>query len=125
MKPGVRMLALCALVASAAGIASAGDLRDPMRPVGVSAAARPAPVQALKLEGVIAGETRVAIINGRLVRAGDTLAAARIIEVLANGVRYERAGKVHTLTLAVAPANAIVRVARSRPEEARSKEARP
>jgi hypothetical protein len=126
MKPGLRILALCALVAAAAaGRVFAGDLRDPMRPAGIPGAARPAPVHSLKLEGVIAGESRVAIVNGRLVRAGDTLAGARIIEVLANGVRYERAGKVHTLTLAVAPANSNVRVARSRPDVVRSKEARP
>jgi hypothetical protein len=72
---------------------------------------------------VIAGEKRVAIVNGRLVRAGDTVAGARILEVLAHGVRYERAGKIQTLTLAVTPANTSVRVARSRPDEDRTKEA--
>jgi hypothetical protein len=77
----------------------------------------------LKLEGVIAGEKRVAIVNGRLVRAGDTVAGARILEVLAHGVRYERAGKIQTLTLAVTPANTSVRVARSRTDEDRPKEA--
>jgi hypothetical protein len=56
---------------------------------------------------------RVAIINGRLVRAGDSIAGARIVEVFATGVRYERAGKIQTLTLASAPANTNVRVARS------------
>ena len=104
-------IALCILLL--AGVARGGDLRDPMRPAGAPAAARPAPVYSLKLEGVIAGARRVAIINGRLVRVGDTVAGARILEVFADGVRYERAGKVQTLMLPVAHANAGVRVVRS------------
>jgi hypothetical protein len=119
-----RIVAVCGLIAAvAAGRVFAGDLRDPMRPAGAPSAVRPAPVYSLKLEGVIAGEKRVAIVNGRLVRAGDTVAGARILEVLAHGVRYERAGKIQTLTLAVTPANTSVRVARSRPDEDRTKEA--
>ena len=118
MKSSLRILAVAALIAAAAaGRVFAGEMRDPMRPAGAPAAARPAPVYSLKLEGVIAGEKRVAIVNGRLVRAGDTIAGARIIEVLEHGVRYERAGKIQTLSLAVTPANTTVRVARSRPEE--------
>ena len=112
-----RIFATCVLVlAAAAGRVLAGELRDPMRPAGAQAApasVRPAPVHALKLEGVIAGGKRVAIVNGRLVRIGDTVSGARIIEVFANGLRYERGGKIHTLTLATAPANTNVRVARS------------
>ena len=114
MPPRFRIIALCGLIAAvAAGRVFAGDLRDPMRPAGAPSAVRPAPVHSLKLEGVIAGEKRVAIVNGRLVRAGDLIAGARILEVFAHGLRYERAGKIHTLTLATAPAITNVRVARS------------
>lgn len=102
-----------------AGTAQAEGFRDPMRPPNSAPAAAPAPTSklavgtALKLEGVIAGEKRVAILNGRLARAGYVIAGAKILEVLANGVRYERYGKITTLTLATAPANTSVRVARS------------
>ena len=114
MGPRFRIAAVIIVVAAAAaGRVFAGELRDPMRPAGAPAAARPAPVHSLKLEGVIAGESRVAIINGRLARPGDVIAGARILEVFAHGVRYERAGKIHTLTLASAPAHSNVRVARS------------
>jgi MSHA biogenesis protein MshK len=110
----MRWLLLTALgLLMLAGIARAGDLRDPMRPAGAPAAARPVVASSLKLEGVIAGARRVAIINGRLVRAGDTIAGARILEVLAHSVRYERAGRIQTLTLPVAQANTGVRVVRS------------
>jgi hypothetical protein len=126
MNSRLRVIALIVLVAAAAaGRVLAGDLRDPMRPAGAPAAARPAPIYSLKLEGVIAGDKRVAIVNGRLVRAGDSVAGARLLEVLAHGVRSERAGKVQTLMLPVTPANTSVRVARSRNEEAGNKETRP
>lgn len=121
-----RLIAAFALVAVVmAGRAFAAELRDPMRPPGAPASARPAPASTLKLEGVIAGEQRVAIINGRLVRAGDSVAGARILEILAHGVRYQRAGKVLTLMLPVTPAHSQVRVARSRPAEVRTQEERP
>ncbi len=108
----IHITALCAALLLA-GIAPAGELRDPMRPAGAPAAVRPAPVHTLKLEGIIAGARRVAIINGRLVRAGDTINGARILEVFAHGVRYERAGKIQTLSLPVAHANTGVRVVRT------------
>jgi hypothetical protein len=120
MKIALRILTLCFTLF---GGLQAGELRDPMRPSGApTAASAPrahAPAAAtLKLEGVIGGERRVAIINGRLVRAGDVVAGARILEVFAAGVRYERAGKVSTLTLPVARAHAAVRVARSSNDKA-------
>jgi hypothetical protein len=93
--------------------ALAGEMRDPMRPAGAVTSARPAPVSSLKLEGLISGSKRVAIINGRLVQAGDSIVGARIIEVFATGVRYERAGRIQTVTLPVVQTNVSVRVARS------------
>lgn len=116
MRAGLQVFAVCAWVAATAvAPAIAGEFRDPMRPAGTApaSATRPAPARLLKLEGVIAGEKRVAILNGRLVRAGDVIAGARIVEILTQGVRYERAGKVDTLWLATAPVNTNVRVARS------------
>ena len=86
--------------------------RDPMRPPGSApAAAHAAKSTTLKLEGVISGAVRVAIVNGRLVQAGDEIAGARIVEVLAGGVRYARAGHIQTLMLPGVQALATVRVA--------------
>jgi hypothetical protein len=92
----------------------ADGMRDPMRPAGAAPAApRALRVQSLRLEGVIGGEHRVAIINGQAVREGDVVGGVKIVEILVNGVRCERAGKSFTLTLAAATANPAVRVARS------------
>jgi hypothetical protein len=110
------LLPLLLLLTIATAVPAEG-FRDPMRPAGAATLAPSAPralvVQALKLEGLISGEHRIAIINGRLVRPGDVVAGARILEVSASGVRYERAGKIHSLTLPVHTANHGVRVSRS------------
>lgn len=106
---------LVAVLSTAA--AHAQTFRDPMRPAGTapatSSAARPTAVASLKLEGVISGPVRIAIVNGRLVRAGDMIGGATVLEVLPDGVRYSRAGRVQTLVLPGARPNPGVRVARS------------
>lgn len=109
-----RLILISLFTGGWAASAAADGLRDPMRPMGTAPAApRALSVQALRLEGVIRGERRIAIVNGRLVRAGDSIAGVRILEVLDNGVRFERAGRISTLTLPAAPPTTAVRVARS------------
>jgi MSHA biogenesis protein MshK len=106
------MLLLAPLLVATA--APAQTFRDPMRPPGSApATARLANSASLNLEGVISGTARVAIVNGRLVRAGDEVGGARIIEVLINGVRYSRAGHVQTLLLPGVHPFSRVRVART------------
>jgi MSHA biogenesis protein MshL len=91
------------LVPLLAAPAQAEGFRDPMRPAGSAPGApRALIVKGLKLEGIIGGEERIAIINGRLARAGELIDGVRIVEVLANAVRYERAGKIHVLAVAAA-----------------------
>ncbi len=116
MKQPLRILGLCLAMFAAGAVSQAEGFRDPMRPAGTAPVAAKQPVYSLKLEGVIAGAKRVAIVNGRLVRAGDVIAGARITEIFATGVRYERAGKTQTLTLPTAQSDAAVRVARSEPK---------
>ncbi|HEV7608407.1 MAG TPA: hypothetical protein VGO61_13775 [Steroidobacteraceae bacterium] len=112
MRRRLRILCLAPLLLAAG--AQAQTFRDPMRPPGSTpASVRPSGPATLKLEGVISGTVRVAIVNGRLVRAGDEIANARIIEVLSDGVRYSRAGRIQTLLLPGVHALAGVRVARS------------
>ncbi|MEO8065094.1 MAG: hypothetical protein ABI821_20370 [Pseudomonadota bacterium] len=114
MRRRFRILTLCLAPLLSALPASAQTFRDPMRPPGSTAVrAGPARSPAFKLEGVIAGAVRVAIVNGRLVQAGDEIAGAHIIEVLVDGVRYSRAGRIQTLVLPGVHPLAGVRVARS------------
>jgi MSHA biogenesis protein MshK len=114
MRRRFRILMLCLAPLCLAAAASAQTFRDPMRPPGSAPVnAGPARATAFRLEGVIAGAVRVAIVNGRLVRAGDDVAGAHIIEVLVDGVRYSRAGHVQTLVLPGVHPLMGVRVARS------------
>lgn len=114
MRRRLRSSALCLAALVLAGAAHAQAFRDPMRPPGSAPAkSAVAKVSAFKLEGVISGTVRVAIVNGRLVRAGDEVAGARIVEVMAGGVRYIRGGREQTLMLPGAVALSSVRVAHS------------
>lgn len=111
MRRKLRIAGYC-LTALLACSAQAQTARDPMRPPG-TAASRPRGPAAIRLEGIISGAVRVAIVNGVLVREGDEVAGARILEVLHDGVRYSRGGQVQSLMLPGARALTSVRVARS------------
>ena len=89
---------LMALMALGVNTAQAESLRDPMQPANTSA---PAVVSdSLRLEAIFTnGPKRVAIVNGRLVREGERVGAARIDAILADEVRYTRDGSSKALRL--------------------------
>ena len=111
MRRRLRLVSLCIATLIACN-AYAQTAHDPMRPPGTVAARARGPA-ALKLEGIISGSVRVAIVNGQLVRAGDEVAGARILEVLQDGVRYSRGGQTQSLSLPGALALTSMRVASS------------
>jgi hypothetical protein len=120
----MRRILAASLLLLAIANAAAQTFRDPMRPAGAaSAMPRAAAAAVLRLEGVIQGPMRVAIVSGRLVRAGDTVNGATILEVLPHGVRLSRAGKTQILMLPAEPEIGSVRVARSTDAEAKASEA--
>ena len=109
-----RILIASLLVLAIAKVASAQTFRDPMRPAGAAPApARAAAPAALRIEGVIQGPTRVANVSGHMVRAGDVVNGATVLEILPNGVRLSRAGKIQLLTLPAESMPGSVRVVRS------------
>jgi hypothetical protein len=95
------MKALLPLLAlSALATAQADPLRDPTRPPHAAGARAAAQDAAPVLTAVFsAGERHSAIFNGRLVKAGDTVGAYTIEDVLGDGVRYRHAGTVRDLHL--------------------------
>ena len=51
-------------------------------------------MSAVKVEAIMnSGSSLLAIVNGKVVRAGDFVDGARIDEVMQDGVRYTRAGQ--------------------------------
>jgi hypothetical protein len=91
---------LAALLLSLTAQAAVADrLVDPTRPSNVKAAA-PARVGGFRLEAILTSNgAPIAIVSGKVVRAGDDVEGARIDAVLADGVRYTKDGRSHTARL--------------------------
>ena len=109
-----KILIASLFVLALAKVASAQTFRDPMRPAGAAPAPTHIAPATLRLEGVIDGAQRVAIVSGRVVHAGDVVNGATVLEVLPTGVRLSRAGKIQLLTLPVEPMPGSVRVAEAK-----------
>ena len=92
-------LSLTALLAVGA-VAQAQTLRDPTRPATAREVSQPA-AAALQVEAIMdSGAKRIAIVNGRIVRAGDRVGDAVIEEIGAASVRYMRNGRTETARIA-------------------------
>ncbi len=96
MKPLLNPYLATLLLGMAAKAAGADRLIDPTRPPE----ARTTPVavaqEGVRVEAVMRSRDRnLAIVNGRVVRAGDHINGIRVAEILADGVRYERDGQTH------------------------------
>ncbi len=99
-------LSLAALAASVASSAGAESLADPTRPpmVGPAQPEAPEPVEVdWRLVMVrVSGAARSAVLNGALVREGDTLDGARVARIEPGSVTLEAGGR-RTVVALVAP----------------------
>jgi hypothetical protein len=78
----------------AAGACLAGSLGDPTQPYTEYRASAAHVVASINVSAVISSSTRrIAIVNGIVAQAGTRVGDARILEILPDGVRYERGGK--------------------------------
>ena len=97
---GFSLLLACALLLSARG-ASGEPLQDPTRPPGwtatgavavPAAAAVEAPVFAVSMLK-LSPSLRLAVVNGRSVREGDTVDGATVVAIAADGVTLDFQGR--------------------------------
>jgi hypothetical protein len=96
MKPMLNPYLATLLLGMAAKAAGADRLVDPTRPPEARATAVAATQEGVRVEAVMRSRDRnVAIVNGRVVRAGDRVNGIRVAEIFADGVRYERDGQMH------------------------------
>jgi hypothetical protein len=94
---------LLALLAMGVTSAHGESLHDPMRPANAAPAQTES--QDLRLEAIFTnGGSRVAIVNGQLVRAGESVETAHIESITEDSVRYTRDGSSRTVRL---PASAL------------------
>ena len=81
------------LLTIAAQAATADRLVDPTRPTHAKESASAAHKH-VRLEAILRAEDRLlAIVNGKIVRAGDRVGDARIDEILGDSIRYTLAGR--------------------------------
>jgi hypothetical protein len=80
--------------------AAAGQLVDPTRPPQAQAISSPQPEHAVRVEAVLySADRNFAIVNGKVVRAGDHIGTAQVEAILPDGVRYVRDGRTHVARL--------------------------
>jgi hypothetical protein len=94
-------MALAFLLIAGSSVTFADPLADPTRPFSAD---RASPVRAapeFTVTAVInASSRRVAVVNGVVVQAGGRVGDARILEILPDGVRFERHGRQFTTRIA-------------------------
>ena len=98
----VASLMLVLSASMAAPSYGADELRDPTRPAQLG----PAPVlsssgvEAVRLEAILnSGDARRAIVNGKVVRAGERVAGVQVTAIHEDSIQYVRAGRGHVATL--------------------------
>ncbi|MGH8238398.1 MAG: hypothetical protein ACREXP_15450 [Steroidobacteraceae bacterium] len=91
---------LAALLLTMSAKAAADRLVDPTRPPQASDTSGGPSQQGVRVEAVLRSKERdLAIVNGKIVRAGDHVSGVQIEAILSDGVRYVRNGQVHVARL--------------------------
>jgi MSHA biogenesis protein MshK len=89
-----------ALLFSLSAKAAADRLVDPTRPPQAPGPSSSTLPQTLRVEAVLRSADRdLAIVNGKIVRAGDHVNGVQVEAILADGIRYVRDGQVHVARL--------------------------
>ena len=91
---------LAALLLTMSAKAAADRLADPTRPPQASDASASPSQDSVRVEAVLRSKERdLAIVNGKIVRAGDRVAGVQIEAILPDGIRYVRDGQVRVARL--------------------------
>jgi len=100
MNPTIHLCLTMLLLAVGAQAAMADRLVDPTRPASAKDVATD-PYKGIRLEAILKSEERLlAIVNGKIVRAGDRIGDTRIDEIQHDAVRYTRGGRSNVARLA-------------------------
>lgn len=96
---------LATLLLSMTAKSAMGDrLVDPTQPAHARATNTAETLPPVRVEAILqSGERRLAIVNGKVVRAGDRVGSIHILEVHADGVRYSRGGETNVVRLTGKP----------------------
>jgi len=102
------------LLSMTAKAAIADRLVDPTQPAHARPENTGETLAAVRVEAILqSDERRLAIVNGKVVRAGDRVGSIQILEVNSDGVRYSRGGETNVAHLATKPMPVRQNIARS------------
>jgi hypothetical protein len=88
------------LLSMSAQAAGADRLVDPTRPPEAPGTSNSTSPETVRVEAVLRSADRdLAIVNGKIVRAGDHVCGASVDAILADGIRYTRDGQMHIARL--------------------------
>lgn len=91
---------LAALLLTMSAQAAADRLIDPTRPPQAPGPSSDPSNESVRVEAVLrSAERDLAIVNGKIVRAGDRVAGVQIEAILPDGIRYVRDGQVRVARL--------------------------
>jgi hypothetical protein len=94
-----RLAPLFLLLLATAAV-NAGELRDPTRPATLGRPAVTSLESGVRLEAVLGtGEARRAIVNGRIVRAGDRVGSVLITVITDDSIQYVQSGRTQVAKL--------------------------
>jgi hypothetical protein len=90
----------CLFLLLTGAVAHSGELRDPTRPATLGRPTVTSLESGVRLEAVLGtGEARRAIVNGRIVRAGDRVGSVQITEITNDSIQYVQSGRTHVAKL--------------------------
>jgi hypothetical protein len=93
-------LASLVLLLSTAAVAHSGELRDPTRPATLGRPTVTSLESGVRLEAVLGtGAARRAIVNGRIVRAGERLGSVQITSISDDSIQYVQSGRTQVAKL--------------------------
>jgi MSHA biogenesis protein MshK len=91
---------LAAVLLTMSAKAAADRLVDPTRPPQAPDNSSRQSEETLRVEAVLrSAERDLAIVNGKIVRAGDRVGGVQVQAILSDGIRYVRDGQVHVARL--------------------------
>jgi hypothetical protein len=84
----------------AAAVAHSGELRDPTRPATLGRPTVTSLESGVRLEAVLGTrEARRAIVNGRIVRAGERVGSVLITSITEDSIQYVQSGRTQVAKL--------------------------
>lgn len=99
MHNGIFRLAVAFLICVPCAVSADTDFRDPTRPYRASVPVTQAPQRFVVNAIIVSDDRRVAIVNGKRVGEGQTIAGATVVEIKKDAIKLDVDGREQILEL--------------------------